>query len=451
MRILLILALGGAALAQEDLQTRLYRARDRTLPALVNVQAVRDIYQGGRRRRGTSTGSGVILREDGLLVTNFHVAGHARKLFCTLADKTVVPARLLGGDPATDLAVLRLDTAEVERLGGTFGIAKLGTKTRAQVGEFVIALGSPRGLTMSLTKGVVSNTERFFGGNITLPSGELTGMYNNWIQTDAAINPGNSGGPLVNMNGEVIGINSRAIPGGDGLGFAIPATVVNMVFDQIVEHGRVRRAWIGIDRGLEPLGLEAKLRGVRIGHVDAGSPAATAGIKPGDVVIAIAGEEVDARHVDAIPPVRRVIAESVVGRPLEIKLVRDGEALAIEVVTQELKARQADQFAAKRFGLTVRAISARYARRNGLESTQGVLVTGVAGGGPAAAGDVRRGDIILKVGKETVKSLEAFQELYGAAIEKPGAGNVLMSIRRGTARMFRAVKPSKKGSEEEDE
>ena len=136
----------------------------------------------------------------------------------------------------------------MQRLGGSFGVAELGASVPVQVGEFVIALGSPRGLSMSLSSGVVSNTVRFFGGNITLPTGELTGMYNNWIQTDAAINPGNSGGPLVNMDGKVIGINSRGVPGGDGLGFAIPASVVKRVYSQIVGHGRVIRAWIGIDR-----------------------------------------------------------------------------------------------------------------------------------------------------------------------------------------------------------
>ncbi|MHC4669221.1 MAG: S1C family serine protease, partial [Planctomycetota bacterium] len=242
LRLVLVATCCSAAVAGEDLQTRLFRARDRALPALVNVQPVLDVYEGGRRRRSTATGSGVIVREDGLVVTNFHVAGHSRRVYCTLADKTRVPAALLGGDPATDLAVLKLDLEEVHRLGGSFGVARLGAKKPPQVGEIVIALGSPRGLSMTLTKGVVSNTERFFGGNITLPTGEPTGMYNNWIQTDAAINPGNSGGPLVNLHGEVIGINSRAIPGGDGLGFAIPAPVVKRVYEQIVAHGRVTRA-----------------------------------------------------------------------------------------------------------------------------------------------------------------------------------------------------------------
>ncbi len=158
--LLALVVLATAAGAEDDLQTRLFRARDRVLPALINVQPVLDVYSGGRRRQSTAIGSGVILSEDGLAVTNFHVAGHAKKIFVTLADKTRIPAKLLGGDPSTDLAVLRIDVNEVKRLGGKFGVAKLGAVTEVQVGEFVTALGSPRGLSMSLTTGYVSNKGR---------------------------------------------------------------------------------------------------------------------------------------------------------------------------------------------------------------------------------------------------------------------------------------------------
>ena len=442
------LLLVSAGLAQDDLQTRLYKARDRALPALVNVQPIMDVFSGGRRRQSTATGSGVIVRRDGLVVTNFHVAGHAKKIFCTLADKTRVPAKLLGADPATDLAVLQLDMDEVKRLGATFRVAKLGSDSPIQVGQFVMALGSPRGLSMSLTKGVISNTERYFGSNITLPTGEGTGMYNNWIQTDAAINPGNSGGPLVNLDGEVIGINSRGIPGGDGLGFAIPADVVRRVYQQILDHGRVLRSWIGLDRGLEPLGFEAKVRGVRIGHVDANSPAARAGLVPGDIIIEMGGVKLDAMHNDDIPPIRRRISEAPVGKPLMLKVWRGGKVVAVEVTTAELKARKAEQFAAKRFGLTARAISEQYARRRGLPDTKGVLITGVANGGAAASSGVQRGDVILRLGKDPVSDLETFRKLYEDIVEAKKE-TVLVSIRRGRSQTFRTISPSKKDEEED--
>ncbi|MCZ6786727.1 MAG: trypsin-like peptidase domain-containing protein [Planctomycetota bacterium] len=447
--LLALVVLATAAGAEDDLQTRLFRARDRVLPALINVQPVLDVYSGGRRRQSTAIGSGVILSEDGLAVTNFHVAGHAKKIFVTLADKTRIPAKLLGGDPSTDLAVLRIDVNEVKRLGGKFGVAKLGAVTEVQVGEFVTALGSPRGLSMSLTTGVVSNKGRFLSGNITLPTGELTGMYNTWIQTDAAINPGNSGGPLVNMEGRVIGINTRAIRGGDGLGFAIPADVVQRVFTEIVDHGYVIRGWVGLDRGLEPLALDSKVKGVRIGHVDAESPASQAGLRPGDIILRIGGREMFAHHLDEIPPIRRAIADSPVGKPLTMVVLRGGKVIEIQVVPQELAAKKADQFDAKRFGLTARVITERYARQRGLGSTEGVLVTGVVAGKAAASAGVRSGDIILKVGKSTVWDLDAFRVRYRSTIQAQ-TKTVLLSIKRGRQKLVRVLTPAKKDDEEDE-
>ncbi|MFQ5844869.1 MAG: trypsin-like peptidase domain-containing protein, partial [Planctomycetota bacterium] len=405
--------------------------------------------RSGRRRQQTAIGSGVIVSEDGLVVTNFHVAGHAKKIICTLADKTRVSAKLLGGDPATDLAVLRIDVAEAKKRGGSFRVAELGHSAAVQVGAYVIALGSPRGLSMSLTAGVVSNTERYLGAAMNLPTGEPTGMYNNWIQTDAAINPGNSGGPLVDLEGRVIGINTRAISGGDGLGFAIPADVVRRVYTQIVEHGSVVRAWIGVDRGLEPLSADSEVRGVRIGHVDPDSPAAEAGLRPGDVIQAIGGEPVDARHVDEITPIRHRIADAPVHEPLTLEIRRGDGTREVRIVTKRLPSRKAEHFDARRFGLTARAITERYARRRGLLSTDGVLVEGIVAGGPAAAAGLRRGDIILRLRRDAVTDLDAFGRLY-RAIRKESPKTVLVSIRRGQEQMLRALTPSRK-DEEDDE
>jgi serine protease Do len=447
--VLILLFAGSTALAQDDIQQRIYRARDRALPALVNVRPVLDVFRGGRRRQSTATGSGVIVTKDGLVVTNFHVAGHAKKVYCTLADKTRVPASLVGGDPATDLAVLRLDEKELKRLGSSFRVAKLGSDSPPQVGEIVLALGSPRGLSMSLTRGVISNTERYFGGDITLPTGELTGMYNNWLQTDAAINPGNSGGPLVNLSGEVIGINSRGVPGGDGLGFAIPADVVRHVFEQIVEHGRVIRAWVGIDRNLEPLGFEAEVRGVRVGHVAKNSPAAEAGLQPGDIIRTLGGLTIDAMHMDDLPPIRRHIAEARVGHELGVRLWRDGKQLYLKLKPRELPSKKARQFAARRLGLTARVITGPYARRAGLSSTDGVLVTGVSAGGPAASGDVRQGDIILSIDRKAVKDLAAFEKLYDELV-KAKREKVLVSVKRGTQVILRVLSPATRDPEEDE-
>ncbi|MCZ6574772.1 MAG: trypsin-like peptidase domain-containing protein [Planctomycetota bacterium] len=445
---LLLLLCGAVAADVQDLQSRVFHARDRVLPALVNVQVVTETFQGGRRRQMTAGGSGVVVSADGLVVTNFHVAGHAKKVFCTLADKTRVRAELLGGDPSTDLAVLRLDLKEIKRLGGSFKVATLGRSEGVQVGDFVIALGSPFGLTASLTSGVISNTERYLSSSQRLPTGEPTGMFNNWIQTDAAINPGNSGGPLVNLSGEVIGINTRAITG-DGLGFAIPVDTVKRVYTQIVAHGSVVRSWIGVDRGLEPLGLESEVRGVRVGHVDEGSPAAKAGLRPGDIIQAIAGKPVEAVHLDQIASIRSTIADAPLGKPLTLRVRRGEETVDLSAVTERLGALKLEYFDARRFGLTARPVTERFARQRGLKSTAGVVITGVTGGGPAAAADLQAGDIILKVQRKSVESLQSFRKLY-REIQKDMPEKVLVSIQRGQARMFRALTPSKK-DEEDDE
>ncbi len=440
----------AAPLGAEDLQTQVYRARDRALPALVNVRPVVDLFQGGRRRRAQVTGSGVIVRADGLVVTNFHVAGHARKVYCTLADKNRVEAKLLGGDPATDLAVLQLDMKEVRRIGAVFTVASLGSKRAVQVGEFVLALGAPRGLSTSLTTGVVSNLSRFLGDDITLPSGEPTGLYNTWIQTDAAINPGNSGGPLVNLLGEVIGINSRGVQGGDGLGFAIPAPVVRYVYEQIVANGRVKRSWVGIDRGLQPLSFDAPVRGVRLGHVVPGSPAAKAGLKPGDIVTTISGEKIDARFADDIPSIRRLVATSPVDEPLAFGVMRNGKTMAIQVRTRELTARKAQRFDARRFGCTVRDVTDRFARTNRLGDQRGVLVTGVMRGGPAAAAGIRSGDVILGFARTGIANLDGFRTQYEEAVEKK-TESVLVNVWRNQRKLFRVVKPKLGALEEDDE
>ena len=189
----------GGGLSQ---QSEIFTARDRVLPALVHIQPVLEVYRAGEKGKIAVTGSGVIFSPDGYVLTNTHVVGKAQRLTCTLTNHEEVEARLIGVDPLSDLAVIKIDMAKA---GEGVRHAPLGDSTRLQVGQVVMALGSPLGLARSLTLGVISSLDRYFPESL-LPTGALTGTYNTWIQTDAAINPGNSGGPLVNLGGEVIGL-----------------------------------------------------------------------------------------------------------------------------------------------------------------------------------------------------------------------------------------------------
>ena len=281
--------------AQKSVQQRIYDARDRVYPALVHIQPVIKDYRTGELKKQAVIGSGVIFHPDGYVVTNYHVAGKAVRIICTLHDKEQVPAEYIGGDPSTDLAVLKLDLSQYS---GEISVAAFGDSDTAQVGQQVLAMGSPLALARSVSSGVISTKDRYFSSEYRLPSGEETGRYNLWIQTDAAINPGNSGGPLVDLDGLVIGINSRATFLANNLGFAIPVNIVKEVSAEILDHGSVSRSWIGVHaqalQELESYFGAGRNTGVLIASVDPGSPAEVSFLQAGDVILAINGESVSA-------------------------------------------------------------------------------------------------------------------------------------------------------------
>ena len=224
-------------------QEEIYRARDRVMPAVVHIQPVIKNYRTGELEKQAVVGSGVIFHPDGYVVTNYHVAGKAERILCTLYDKEVVSAEFIGGDPPTDIAVIKL---KLDDYTGKIHTAEFGDSDSVEVGQYVLAMGSPLSLSRSVSAGVISTRDRYFSSEVRLPSGERTGRYNLWIQTDAAINPGNSGGPLVDMAGHVVGINSRATMFANNLGFAIPVNVVKGVTEAIIKDGKVTRSWIGL-------------------------------------------------------------------------------------------------------------------------------------------------------------------------------------------------------------
>ncbi|MBM4020310.1 MAG: trypsin-like serine protease, partial [Planctomycetes bacterium] len=278
-------------------------ARDRVYPATVRIDARRLEFVGGERRRMGGSGSGVIFDTEGHILTNYHVAGRAEDLTCILFNKERVRARLVGGDPWTDLAVIQLDAAEVRRKDITLQAAAFGDSDRMEEGDSVLAVGSPFGLSRSISNGIISCRDRILGSALEIASGLETGLFNTWLQTDAAINPGNSGGPLVNFRGEVIGINTRSGAGND-LGFAVPINVAKEVIRQILERGRVTRSSIGVAfqplQDLETFLDVGKTEGAVIAGVEADGPAAKAGVQPQDILLEYDGNKVEARYPEQL-------------------------------------------------------------------------------------------------------------------------------------------------------
>jgi serine protease Do len=226
--------------ADNALQKRVLQAKQKVMPALVHIEPVKEIFTAGKRIKVQVTGSGMIFSPDGYVLTNNHVAEKAKHVKCTLESREEVYAEVIGLDALTDLAVLKLDLSD--RADKQLPFVEFGDSDQIEVGELVLALGSPLGLSRSLSMGVISSIDRYFEDR-----GQMVSPFNLWIQTDAAINPGNSGGPLVNLEGKVVGINARAIFFGENLGFAIPINTAKLVIERIRKEGRVNRSWIGVE------------------------------------------------------------------------------------------------------------------------------------------------------------------------------------------------------------
>jgi len=416
---------------------------NRLLEAVVRIDVREVSFEQGARRFVAGVGSGVILSKDGLVLTNAHVASpYAVEISITLPSLERVSAQLVGWDHWTDLALIRLDLDEVRRRGLTFQHAAFGDSDKLFVGETVYAVGTPYGLTRTVTRGIISNDRRYFEDDEGV-RGYETGTFNNWLQTDAAINPGNSGGPLVTEDGKVVGINSRGFIGADNLGFAIPANVARRVVDELLAHGRITRSYIGLVPGtlqdLEHFYGLALNTGMLINNVDPGSPAARAGLHGGDVLLAINGQPVDGRFPEQLPPIQNLIASLPVGSTVHLDVKRGTQTLAVAVVTERLESRMGEEAAFDKWGISVRKVSRAYARENQLDSDTGVTVLGVQPGFPAAVAGLAPGDIITRVNQQPLTTLGALQEIYDKYDRSPGS--LLVEVMRDRRVSLYVLKP----------
>ena len=416
-----------------DLQSSVVDVQEQALSALVNIQPVTESYTRGERRKQASVGSGFLVDDQGHIVTNYHVAGRAKQLMVTLSNKERVEAELVGEDPLTDLAVIKIPAETVAEYG--LEPMSFGSSGDLRVGEFVMALGSPLALARTMTFGIVSNTERYLPEGMTLPSGERTGDFNTWIQTDAAINPGNSGGPLINLAGDVVGVNARGAMFADNIGFAIPADTATRVVRDLIDRGEVRRSYAGVH--FQPLkdwealfGMELS-RGVLVASVEQGGPGQQAGLEAGDILLSYGEQELTVRFDEELPPLYQRIADTTIGSEVPLRILRRGQADEVDLVltTTETGKLSGDRFEAEAWGFAVKGITDQMVFDLELVEKGGVLVEGVRTGGPAHRGRLRRGLVLEAIEDQPVADLEAFQARYEELVAA-GTQDVLLRLRR---------------------
>jgi Do/DeqQ family serine protease len=413
---------------------------DRVTPAVVNVSTVsrrpspgssddpprfrefgEEFYERYFRRRPReeprASGSGVIVDPAGYILTNNHVIENAQDITVRLSDARKFTATLVGRDPKTDLAVLKVEVP------APLPAAELGDSERLRVGQWVVAIGNPFGLDRTVTVGIVSATARNRVGVTT---------YENFIQTDASINPGNSGGPLLNLDGRVIGINTAIVAAGQGIGFSIPINEAKTVMAQLIARGKVVRGWLGIviqdvtDELASSFGVRER-EGVLVADVMKGGPGEAAGLRPGDVIVEFGGT-----RIREVPDLQRRVANVAPGQTVAIGVVRDRASQRVQVPVGEMPSEDATadaglEAAPEGFGLQVEPLAPDTADRLGLAFSHGLLVTDVAGGGPADRAGLKRGDVILEIDRKPVHDAPTLQKALGAV---PAGRSVLVWVHR---------------------
>ena len=444
---------GNSAFAEEtqyfDAPASFNRLAVMVSPAVVNIRTVKTIKGGGpvfrqfqrdpwgkegpfkefferffgdemqREFKQPSLGSGFIIDQAGYVVTNNHVIEDADQIKVKLKDESEFDATIVGRDPNTDIALLKIEAEK------KFATVKLGDSDALQVGQWVVAIGSPFGLEQTVTAGIVSAKGRVIG----------SGPYDDFIQTDASINPGNSGGPLLNMQGEVVGINTAIVASGQGIGFAIPINLARDIIVALKDEGEVTRGWLGVAiQDLSPemaeyYNIESK-KGVFVADVFEGDPADQAGIQPKDIIIAVNGEKIKTSR-----QLTGIIAKIPVNDSAKIKILRNGKEKTVNVKIakrpeERLASRGRSPEQAQEFGIRVSDLTPEIAQRFNIDESVGVIVTQVESGSKGEGADVRVGDIIKEINRQPVKNTTEYKSLL---LEIESGETVNLFIRRKNA------------------
>jgi serine protease Do len=421
---------GDGEVDAQDFRKIINAAKAKVFPAVVFIRCGQKNFERGEQTTDQVSGSGVIISENGEVLTNWHVVEKALDVRCLTYEGEAYEANVVGTDKDVDLALLKLGKPLGE--GGAaagskkFAFAQLGDSRKIQEGDFVMAMGAPWGLSRSVSLGIVSCTRRY------LPT---AGEYSVWLQTDASISPGNSGGPLVNTEGEVVGINTRGVTSGGDVGFSIPSATIVPVVEQLRREGKVNWSWSGIQ--LQPLKDFTRnvyfegAQGVIVAETDPESPARRAGLQARDRIMRINGRTVVGLTDEDLPEVRRMLGLVPKTEKVELEVVRGEKTLTISFMPREKGKVEGDQVALARWDLTVCTINQFDNPDLYFQKKEGVFIYGIKAPGNAASSGLQRQDILLKINGKDVKTLEEVKALQAETVKKAeDSPRVMMTVLR---------------------
>lgn len=388
-----------------DFESIIENAKEKVFPALIYVKPVLEEYERGERKQILVSGSGVLVSPDGYAVTNNHVIEKATRIKCVLFDHRMLSAKLIGRDKSTDIALIKIET---EKEGEVFPYVEFANSDELKEGHFVMALGAPWGLERSISLGIVGNARRFLG--------DTSSEYSLWIQTDASINPGNSGGPLVNTAGKIVGINTLGSFFGGDMAFSVPSNTVKRVVERLKKDGEIKRAWTGIRlqplRDIDKETFFASDKGVLVASIDDNSPAQRAGLKPGDLILKINAREINGLYDTDLPEIRWFLGDLPLNVENEFLVKRDAETISIKITPREKGKVEGDDFDCKRWDMTVKEINEFADPDLFIYRKKGIHIQGVQYPGNASNAGLYTRDIIVKVDKQEITSLDDMKKIY---------------------------------------